>query len=114
MPAKTGVRLMWEGRTTLDALLGLAEARVDFEVQLPPDYHFTLYRHLFPHAAPSEAETIDLSGAADLLDKIAEIPGLQELAELTTPLAANQARVRILSPGPGILVHFRMPSVPSR
>lgn len=107
MSEKTEVRLLWEGRTTLHALRGLMQARVNFELQLPPDYHFALFRHLFPHAAPGETETIDVSGAADLLDKVAEIQGLHELAELRAALAASQAQVRILSPGPGILVYFQ-------
>lgn len=106
MSEKPEVRLIWEGLTTLHALQRLVQARMNFELQLPPDYHFALFRHLFPHAAPGETETIDVSGTADLLDKVAEIQGLHELAELTAPVAASRARVRILSPGPGVLVSF--------
>jgi hypothetical protein len=114
MSEKPEVRLIWEGPTTLHALQALVQARVNFELQLPPDYHFALFRHLFPHAAPGETETIDVSGTADLLDKVAEIQGLQELAELKAPVAASQAQLRILSPGPGILVYFQPQTAPGR
>lgn len=110
MPDKPEASLAWEGQSTLPALRKLAEARVDFELQLPPDYHFALFRHLFPDAPEDEPEQIDVTGTAELLDKVAEIQGLQELAELADLAGAAQARVRIQSPGPGIRVSFSEPA----
>ena len=106
MTDKSEACLAWEGQTTLGALRKLTQARVNFELQLPPDYHFALFRHLFPDAPEGEPESIDVSGTAELLDKVAEIQGLQELAELADLAGAARARVRIQSPGPGILVCF--------
>ena len=106
MTDKPEVRLLWEGKTTLKAAYELVQARTNFELQLPPDYHFTLFRHLYPDAAGGGPERIDISGTADLLNRVAEIQGLQELAKLAAPIAAANAHVHILSPGPGILVCF--------
>lgn len=107
MTEKPDVQLIWEGQPTLRALFELVQARVNFELQLPADFHFALFRHLFPNAASGEPEQVDVSGAAELFDTVAEIQGLQELAALVAPVAAAQARVRIQSPGPGILVCFQ-------
>jgi hypothetical protein len=106
MSEKPKLRLLWEGKATLRTLHELVRAHVNFELQLPPDYHFSLSRHLCPHAAPAESEQIDLSGAAELLNKVAEIRGLHDLGELAAPLAAAKAQVHIQSPAPGILVTF--------
>ena len=106
MTEKPEVRLIWEGPSSLANVLELVAARVNFELQLPPDYHFTLFRHLYPQAAPDAPEQIDLNGTAELFNRVAAIPGLQELAVLAAPITARQARVRIQSPGPGILVCF--------
>lgn len=106
MSDKPEVRLMWEGRSTLTALRALVQAQTDFELELPPDYHFALFRHIYPHAAAGEPEQIDVSGGAELLDKVVEIQGLNELAELAATVAAAGGRVHIRSPGPGILVRF--------
>lgn len=100
------MRLMWEGGSTLTTLRKLLRERTDFELELPPDYHFALFRHLYPHAAAGEPELIDVSGGVELLEKVAEIQGLNEVAELAAPIAAAGGRVHILSPGPGILVRF--------
>lgn len=106
MNDKPEERLIWEGQTTLMALLSLVQARISLELQLAPDYHFALFRHLYPQAATAEAKQIDVSGGAELLAKVAEIQGLNELAELVAPIAAAGGRVHIQSPGPGILVYF--------
>jgi hypothetical protein len=110
MVEKRNIRLGWEGKTTLPKLHELVRTRVDFELQLPPDYHFALSRHLLPQAPLDESEQIDLTGTAELLNKVAEIRGLQELAELAGPVAAAEGRVQIQSPAPGILVSFPAPT----
>jgi len=106
MAEKLNERLMWEGKATLEKLHKLVQARTNFELQLAPDYHFVLSRHLMPDAPPAEAEEIDLSGTGELFNTVAEIRGLQELAELAGPLSAAGAQVHIQSPAPGILVTF--------
>jgi hypothetical protein len=106
MVEKPKVHLTWQGKTTLLKLHELVQARENFELQLPPDYHFALSQHLLPHAAPAESEQIDMTGTAELLNKVAEIRGLHDLAELARPAMAAKARVYIRSPAPGILVTF--------
>ncbi len=106
MNDKPEEHLIWEGRTTLTALCNLVQARISVELQLPADYHFALFRHLYPNASAGEPEQIDVSGGAELLEKVAEIRGLNELAELAAPIAAAGGQVHIQSPGPGILVCF--------
>jgi len=99
-------RLMWEGKATLRKLHELVQTRAGFELQLAPDYHFVLSRHLMPDAPPTEAEEIDLSGTGELFNRVAEIRGLEELAELAGPVSAAGGRVHIQSPAPGIRVSF--------
>lgn len=106
MSEKPQTCLMWEGQSTLAALRKLVAARESFELQLPPDFHFALFRHLYPHAAAGDPEQIDVRGGTELLDRVVDIQGLRELAELITPVAAGHAQVHILSPGPAILVCF--------
>lgn len=106
MSERLETRLMWEGLGTLAELHTLVRRGEGFELQLPPDFHFALFRHLYPHAAAADPEQIDVSGGAELVDKVAEIQGLRELAELSAPLAARRARIHILSPGPCLLVRF--------
>lgn len=103
---KPETRLLWDGKSTLLALRELVQARLNFELQLPPDYHFALFRHLYPHAATDAPGRIDISGGAELIGRIADIRGLNELAELASLVAASHAQVRVLSPGPGIQIHF--------
>lgn len=106
MNDKPEERLIWEGQTTLTALRGLVEARINFELQLAPDYHYALFRHLYPDATAGEPEWIDMHGGAELLERIAEIHGLNELAELAAPIAAAGGSIHIQSPSPGISVSF--------
>lgn len=97
---------MWEGDSTLAALRKLVAARESFELQLPPDFHFALFRNLYPHAAAGDPEQIDVNGNAELLERIVEIQGLRELAELIPAIASGRAQIHIQSPGPAILVYF--------
>jgi hypothetical protein len=106
MADNPSVRLMWEGKATLRTLHELVRKRLSFDLQLAPDYHFTLFRHLYPDAAAGEPEEIDLTGTAELLNKVAEIRGLQDLAQLAAPVADADGKVNIRSPAPGILVTF--------
>lgn len=105
MSHKPRRRLLWKGQSTLRELRELVWTQVDFELELPPDYHFALFRHLYPHAA-NGPEPIDVSGGAELIDKVAEIGGLNELAELAVLVDRSHAQVQILSPGPAILIGF--------
>jgi len=106
MTEKAATRLIWEGRSTLGKLRELVQARMNFELQLPQDYHFTLFRHLYPDAPPGEPDFVDVRGTAELLKKVAEIRGLEQLADLVELVTAAQAKLHIQSPAPGILVCF--------
>lgn len=103
---KPDVRLIWQGHATLETLRELIGARVDFELQLPPEYHFSLCRHLHPDAAPGAPDRIDDHGDSDLWQKAASTTGLQPLTDLAPALAAVHAAVHIQSPSPGIVVSF--------
>lgn len=98
--------LLWEGESTLAELRELIRRRERFELQLPADFHFAVVRHLYPHAAAADPSLVDESGGAELLQRIAEIQGLNELAALVAPIAGAGAQVRVLSPGPAITVQF--------
>lgn len=98
--------LLWEGESTLAELHELIRRRGRFELQLPADFHFAIVRHLYPHAAAADPSLVDESGGPELLQRIAEIRGLNELAILVAPLAAAGAQLRVLSPAPAIAVQF--------
>jgi hypothetical protein len=106
MTEKADTRLLWEGQSTLGKLRELVQARNNFELQLPQDYHFALFLHLYPDAPPGGPDLVDVSGTAELFKKVAEIRGLEQLADLVEPVTAAQAKVHIQSPAPGILVRF--------
>ena len=106
MTEKAVTRLIWEGQSTLGKLCELVQARMNFELQLAQDYHFALFRHLYPDAPSGEPDLVDVSGTAELIGKVAEIRGLEQLADLVEPVTAAQAKVHIQSPAPGILVCF--------
>jgi hypothetical protein len=92
------IRLTWRGRETVQLIPALLDQAEQIEIALPANYNHALFRALNPEAPPSALEELDASAGADLLNDIATIHGLEELATLTPTLSGVGARVRLVSP----------------
>ena len=101
------VRLNWRGAKTVRSVASFLERQGSVALSLAPDLHHSLFVHLHPQAAPGQPEEVDTQGGAELLSRIAEIAGLEELARLVPALQAANARVQVESPAPTI--HIRIP-----
>lgn len=100
-------RLLWRDRqSTREARKALAEfGRV--ELDLPPNFHHALFAHLQPRAeAGHRPEVLDIEGHAELLRRIADIQGLDDLAELADMVAEADGSVRVRSPSPTITLNL--------
>ena len=98
-------RLMWRGGETVAEILRQLPGPAYVELQLAPDYHNALYTHLGGPDLTGEQE-LDTSDGLDLLARVAEIGGLTELAALLPALAECEVTVRVVSPGPKILLRL--------
>ena len=101
------VRLTWRGAKTVDSLASFLARQGNVALGLAPDLHHSLFAHLHPQAPPGQPEDVDMQGGAELLARIAEIPGLEELARLVPGLRAARAQIQVQSPAP--IVHIRIP-----
>ena len=95
----------WSGTVSareIKSMLGQAD---QFEIQLAPEYNHVLYSRLHSAKAQAGSENIDKTGGVELLEKIADIQGLEALAELVAPLSRAGASVHIESP-PWIIIEL--------
>ena len=100
-------QLIWNGIETVHTVKRLIRAKQgNLKIQLPPDFHHTLFTHLCPDAKPGQVEEIGLVGGPEMLEKIGEIRGLEAVTELIQPIAEAGATVHIISPGPCIGIDF--------
>lgn len=97
-------RVLWRDRqSTREAREALAEfGRV--ELDLAPSFHHALFAHLQPRAETGQPEVLDLEGDADLLRRIANIQGLEEMAELAEWVTEALGTVLVRSPSPTIII----------
>lgn len=98
-------RLLWRDRqSTREAREALAEfGRV--ELDLPPSFHHALFAHLQPRAeAGHRPEVLDLEGDAELLRRIANIQGLEEMAEMAELVTEALGTVLVRSPSPTVII----------
>ena len=101
------VTVQWEGAKTVRTLSSALQERGAVLLGLAPDLHHSLFVHLYPGAAPGDPEQVDVRGDAELLTRVAEVPGLEGLADLVSALKAAQAQVQVESPAPAI--HILIP-----
>lgn len=106
IPAPTS--LLWKGPETVEEARGLVESLeppVALEFHLPPDLHHTLYTRLHAREREQGVEEVSLEGDAGLLRRIEDLPGVEGLKELREWVEGKGFRVRIVSPGPAIIVY---------
>jgi hypothetical protein len=94
------VAVQWPGLHSLKAARDAIQNGAEVEIELPEGTHYTLYRHLNPGATGTAVEELDATGGAEILDSIATVHGLEELARLRAAVARAHYRVRVTSPDP--------------
>ncbi len=101
------VRLTWRGAKTVQSVASFLERQGNVSLGLAPDLHHSLFVHLHPQAPPGLPEEVDIQGGAELLSRVAQIAGLEEIARLVPALQAANAQVQVLSPAP--IIRIRIP-----
>lgn len=99
-------RLIWEGSETMHRAAELIQQKSDIELQLPQELHFALFTHLYPRKERTQPDEIDFSGGAEVLEKVAEMQGLEQIRELIDPVSRSGAAVQVVSPSPAIIIRF--------
>ena len=79
------VAVQWPGLHSLKAAREAIEAGNEVEVELPVGTHYMLYRHFHPDDTGGAAEQLEATGGAEILQALAAIKGLEELARLQAP-----------------------------
>lgn len=97
------IRLNWEGVETIAAIRPVLHQPCRIELTLAANYHHALFRHFHPAAPAGQFELLDERGGAELLAKLAEIDGLQVLAQLRDDVITAKATVRVTGPATVIM-----------
>jgi hypothetical protein len=103
--------VQWEGPKTVRVLASVLQGQGAVALVLAADLHHSLFVHLYPGAAPGDPELVDVTGDAGLVARIAEVSGLESLAELVPALEAARAEVQVESPAP--VIHMLIPETGS-
>jgi hypothetical protein len=90
--------VQWNGRETVPMVSQVIAYSRQIEIQLAPEYNHALFLKLHPDAPLTEKESVDKSGDAELLNRVSEINGLENIALLVDTLRAEDAWVHIVSP----------------
>lgn len=102
-------RVRWAGGASFeevrDRLLRFGHA----EIQLPPDYHYALYQR-FQGSSDTTAQLLQVNDGADLMHRILEVKGLEDLADVEALVRETGAHVELVSPVPLITLHIRSES----
>ena len=96
--------LQWHADQTLpevEAALARGDA---VEIALPAGTHHALYMHLRPGAEPGEGASFNASGGPELLEALAGVAGLQDLAAFAEPLRGAGYSVVLASPEPTLIL----------
>jgi len=99
-------KVTWRGRDSLAAVELALRQHGRAEIRLPPEYHHALWRG-FGKGGPGTPELLDVAGGSELLERIAGIDSLSELALLSAILGDAQLDVRVVSPSPVIRIDLR-------
>jgi hypothetical protein len=92
--------IAWNGVPCLKAARRGMRSRSRVDIVLPLEVHHALFRHLNPAAPRGAPEALDTEGGPELLAKLSEVAGLEELAQLAPMLERARYRVRLTSPDP--------------
>lgn len=101
---KASARLVWAGPETVAQVAENLRAGRRTAIRLPPGYHHALSERLYENARVRGV--MDQAGDARLIERIAEIDGLDSLSALVEPMRELGARVRLRSPFPHLFFYL--------
>ena len=107
-PHRNIVALRWPGLDSLKAARQAIDAGNEVEIELPVGTHYALYKELHREPLPA-AEQLDVSGGAEILEPLAGIRGLEELAKLRAAVKRAHYRVHLVSPEPVLCLRPPLP-----
>lgn len=107
-PRISSYHLTWAGSPSISQLTANLFKRKRTVLRLPIAYHPAISACLYPGSRGRKS--IDRTGNASLLSRIAEVEGLGELARLVTIMEMVGARLRLRSPAPHLV--FNTPASP--
>ena len=98
------VEVQWPGQDALKEARDAVKRGCEVAIELPAGTHYVLYRHLHPGESGGHTERIHVTGGVELLEPIATVKGLEELAKLRPALERARYRVRLTSPEPTLVL----------
>ena len=104
MTTNSLVRILWNGKESVDEAIQFIGEHHNLEFDLPASFHHAFFCHIYPDADPGASEFVDIEDGVDLLRKIATIKGLELFSDMIEPVKAAGAKVIIVSPTPRIFI----------
>jgi hypothetical protein len=98
-------RVRWSGSQSIDEVRDKLMRYGRAEIQLPPDYHHALYRRFHAGGHGVAAELLEVRDGADLVHRIMEVNGLEDLVKVEDLARETGAHVELVSPVPLITLH---------
>jgi hypothetical protein len=98
MPDTEVIMLTWGGRETAASAIAALRRGAKVEITMPANLHHGLFRRLYPDAAATAPEEVNVVGGTELIDTLATLAGLEALAELAEPLTHSGYRLQLRSP----------------
>ena len=92
------IMLTWGGRETAATASAALRRGAKVEITLPANLHHGLFRRLYPDAAPTAPEELNVVGGTELIETLATLAGLEALADLTDSLTRLGYRLQLRSP----------------
>lgn len=92
------IRLNWEGNETIAAIAPILRQPCFVELTLAPSYYNAIYRQFHPDAPPGDTRPLDEQGGGEVLERLANIEGLQALGELADAVMQARGRVTVTRP----------------
>ncbi len=107
MLKEPAVRIPWAGRRALREARQRLHQGEDIVLELPLAVHHALAVRLRPQQATRESEPLVQQGGVELLEAVADIAGLEEVATLAPLLRNADWTVTVASPHPRLIVRRR-------
>ena len=104
MPVRKPIPLSWRGPESIAEIVSRLAKRKPVMLSLPRNFHHVLTVRLCNYARVHG--TLDITGGSDLLERLGEIAGLDELTRLCEPVRFAGASVRLRSPPPQVHLFF--------
>ncbi len=100
-------RIAWSGRRAVDESIARLREGAEIVLELPLAVHHALVARLRPGAASRESEPLEVSDGPEILEAVADIAGLEDIARLQGCLKGRGWRVIVASPHPRLIIRHR-------